>query len=196
MFHASSPALGTGKRAANCRTSKNPFPRAGGQKGVHAAGFVGNAIPRKPAPRDSHTTIPAGHQSTAPCGRAVLSLVARACRISRSSSEAVAHQERACGAVAEWSKAHAWKVCIRQKRIEGSNPSCSATLSSRSDVRALPRRGADGGGKLTASARLIAFPAQAPPRLTRGCGLPASAHSLTPPQLLTAKLQILSFAGG
>ncbi len=30
------------------------------------------------------------------------------------------------GAVAERSKAHAWKVCIRQKRIEGSNPSCSA----------------------------------------------------------------------
>ena len=29
--------------------------------------------------------------------------------------------------VAEWSKAHAWKVCIRQKRIEGSNPSCSAS---------------------------------------------------------------------
>ncbi len=28
--------------------------------------------------------------------------------------------------VAEWSKAHAWKVCIRQKRIEGSNPFLSA----------------------------------------------------------------------
>src|SRR5690606_4489322 len=35
-------------------------------------------------------------------------------------------QEQACGAVAEWSKAHAWKVCIRQPRIEGSNPSRSA----------------------------------------------------------------------
>ena len=32
---------------------------------------------------------------------------------------------RAFGEVAEWSKAHAWKVCIRQ-RIEGSNPSFSA----------------------------------------------------------------------
>ena len=32
-----------------------------------------------------------------------------------------------CGAVAEWSKALAWKVSIRQKRIEGSNPSRSAT---------------------------------------------------------------------
>ena len=31
------------------------------------------------------------------------------------------------GEVAEWSKAHAWKVCIRQ-RIEGSNPSFSATF--------------------------------------------------------------------
>ena len=31
--------------------------------------------------------------------------------------------------VAEWSKAHAWKVCIRQKRIEGSNPFLSAKLN-------------------------------------------------------------------
>ena len=30
--------------------------------------------------------------------------------------------------VAEWLKAHAWKVCIRQKRIEGSNPFLSASL--------------------------------------------------------------------
>ena len=29
------------------------------------------------------------------------------------------------GEMAEWSKAHAWKVCIWQ-RIEGSNPSLSA----------------------------------------------------------------------
>ncbi|GEM_PF-4907627 len=28
--------------------------------------------------------------------------------------------------MAEWSKALAWKVSIRQKRIEGSNPSVSA----------------------------------------------------------------------
>ncbi len=34
----------------------------------------------------------------------------------------------ACGAVAEWSKALAWKVSIRQNRIEGSNPSRSAIL--------------------------------------------------------------------
>ena len=34
-----------------------------------------------------------------------------------------------CGAVAEWSKAHAWKVCMGQKLIEGSNPSRSATYS-------------------------------------------------------------------
>ncbi len=31
------------------------------------------------------------------------------------------------GEVSEWSKEHAWKVCIR-KRIEGSNPSLSAIL--------------------------------------------------------------------
>ena len=35
------------------------------------------------------------------------------------------------GEVAEWSKAHAWKVCIRQ-RIEGSNPSLSANILSHS----------------------------------------------------------------
>jgi hypothetical protein len=34
-----------------------------------------------------------------------------------------------CGAVAEWSKALAWKVSIRQNRIEGSNPSRSAIRS-------------------------------------------------------------------
>ncbi len=30
------------------------------------------------------------------------------------------------GEVAEWSKAHAWKVCKRQKRFQGSNPCLSA----------------------------------------------------------------------
>ncbi len=28
--------------------------------------------------------------------------------------------------MAEWSKAHAWKVCILQKGIVGSNPTLSA----------------------------------------------------------------------
>ena len=37
------------------------------------------------------------------------------------------YHPRPHGEVAEWSKAHAWKVCIRQ-RIEGSNPSLSAIL--------------------------------------------------------------------
>jgi hypothetical protein len=35
-----------------------------------------------------------------------------------------------CGAVAEWSKALAWKVSMGQKPIEGSNPSRSANLQS------------------------------------------------------------------
>ena len=35
------------------------------------------------------------------------------------------------GEVAEWLKAHAWKVCIR-KRIEGSNPSLSANINAMS----------------------------------------------------------------
>ena len=30
------------------------------------------------------------------------------------------------GEMAEWSKAHAWKVCNRQKRFMGSNPILSA----------------------------------------------------------------------
>ena len=30
------------------------------------------------------------------------------------------------GEVAEWWKAHAWKVCIPQKGIAGSNPALSA----------------------------------------------------------------------
>ena len=30
------------------------------------------------------------------------------------------------GAMSEWSKEHAWKVCKRQKRFEGSNPFLSA----------------------------------------------------------------------
>ena len=32
------------------------------------------------------------------------------------------------GEVAEWSKAHAWKACIRHKRIKGSNPFLSASI--------------------------------------------------------------------
>ena len=31
--------------------------------------------------------------------------------------------------VSEWLKEHAWKVCIRQKRIEGSNPFLSALFN-------------------------------------------------------------------
>ena len=31
--------------------------------------------------------------------------------------------------MAERSKAHAWKACIRLSRIEGSNPSLSATVA-------------------------------------------------------------------
>jgi len=36
------------------------------------------------------------------------------------------------GEVSEWSKEHAWKVCIRQKCIEGSNPSLSADSKNQS----------------------------------------------------------------
>jgi hypothetical protein len=30
--------------------------------------------------------------------------------------------------MAEWLKAHAWKACMLQKGIEGSNPSLSASI--------------------------------------------------------------------
>ena len=32
------------------------------------------------------------------------------------------------GEMAEWLKAHAWKACMLQKGIEGSNPSLSAKI--------------------------------------------------------------------
>ena len=35
-------------------------------------------------------------------------------------------QKDAFGKVLEWLKRHAWKACIRQKRIRGSNPLLSA----------------------------------------------------------------------
>ena len=33
------------------------------------------------------------------------------------------------GEMLEWLKRHAWKACIRQKRIRGSNPALSAELT-------------------------------------------------------------------
>jgi hypothetical protein len=37
-------------------------------------------------------------------------------------------QSKIKGEVSEWSKEHAWKVCVRQKCTEGSNPSLSALV--------------------------------------------------------------------
>ena len=42
-------------------------------------------------------------------------------------SEKVSWDE-AFGKVLEWLKRHAWKACIRQKRIRGSNPLLSAEM--------------------------------------------------------------------
>ena len=39
------------------------------------------------------------------------------------------HLQTFPGEVSERSKEHAWKVCVRHKRTEGSNPSLSATQS-------------------------------------------------------------------
>ncbi len=38
----------------------------------------------------------------------------------------IASLKGAIGKVLEWLKRHAWKACIRQKRIRGSNPLLSA----------------------------------------------------------------------
>src|SRR5690606_33301537 len=46
--------------------------------------------------------------------------------------------EQQCGAMAEWSIAHAWKACIGQP-IEGSNPSRSAIISMRINEMGLAR---------------------------------------------------------
>ena len=35
------------------------------------------------------------------------------------------------GEMLEWLKRHAWKACIRQKRIRGSNPRLSAEMKER-----------------------------------------------------------------
>ena len=39
------------------------------------------------------------------------------------------HADNNNGEMAEWSKAHAWKVCVLQKGTKGSNPFLSAPLS-------------------------------------------------------------------
>ena len=42
------------------------------------------------------------------------------------------------GEMLEWLKRHAWKACIRQKRIGGSNPPLSAlTMSSLADYQSV-----------------------------------------------------------
>jgi hypothetical protein len=72
-----------------------------------------------------------------------------------------------CGAVAEWSKALAWKVSIRQNRIEGSNPSRSAsprrTVGARPirAVRSLARRNA--GNAFSTNRRKENSPERPPP---------------------------------
>ena len=38
----------------------------------------------------------------------------------------ILHAQKKNGEMAEWSKAHAWKVCKRRKRFKGSNPFLSA----------------------------------------------------------------------
>src|SRR3954451_6674864 len=67
-----------------------------------------------------------------------------------------------CGAVAEWSKALAWKVSIRQNRIEGSNPSRSANpvlsaLGDDPELAALARSCVADDAELGLEPRQLAF---------------------------------------
>ena len=39
------------------------------------------------------------------------------------------------GEMLEWLKRHAWKACIRLKRIAGSNPALSATVNTMMKLR-------------------------------------------------------------
>ena len=41
------------------------------------------------------------------------------------------------GEMLEWLKRHAWKACIRQKRIRGSNPRLSAEMKERCEVNTI-----------------------------------------------------------
>ena len=41
------------------------------------------------------------------------------------------------GEMLEWLKRHAWKACIRQKRIRGSNPRLSAELKTGREVKTI-----------------------------------------------------------
>ena len=63
---------------------------------------------------------------------------------------------RAHGEVAEWSKAHAWKVCIRQ-RIEGSNPSLSAIYTKMPPLRRRFCIDSQWGMRAAGSTKRIAF---------------------------------------
>lgn len=111
--------------------------RFGGRKGVLEAAFAGNAGSAQRWPMRLLYHDSGRRPNLSPCRarRSPLSARARPQRALKQRSDSApigaqaAQRQRhkgACGAVAEWSKAHAWKVCIRQKRIEGSNPSRSA----------------------------------------------------------------------
>ena len=85
---------------------------------------MGGRAPQRKCPPDIFVTFDAG------AGRCCFSALLKQTRAPACASPARRlgrTPSRACGAVAEWSKALAWKVSIRQKRIEGSNPSRSAT---------------------------------------------------------------------
>ena len=41
------------------------------------------------------------------------------------------------GEMLEWLKRHAWKACIRLKRIRGSNPRLSAELKTEREVKTI-----------------------------------------------------------
>ena len=48
------------------------------------------------------------------------------CKTKKKNTFVAENAENSEGEMLEWLKRHAWKACIRQKRITGSNPVLSA----------------------------------------------------------------------
>jgi hypothetical protein len=84
--------------------------------------------------------------------------------------------------MAEWSKAHAWKVCNRQKRFMGSNPILSAIENkSRGEDRDFTKKMQD-----SSSLEVLLFFCERPPARSDGrdlfsiAGSPPRDHAVIP----------------
>ena len=124
---------------AECRTSETPYATVG-RAFACLPTFV-RQLPLDCAARMTGSmAVQSGPPATSGCetrqARKGATVAAKACagmRLDRIAArpglarEGWSARERNPGEVSEWSKEHAWKVCMRQ-RIEGSNPSLSAKI--------------------------------------------------------------------